>query len=273
MKNNYINEVNELVQNGVKNIKENHKTLNNNKPKIEKNYNLNEGEIHYFDIDKAGRVTGAIAVLSKNTIPLVIKKHLKYPEPYGWTETLEKKNVFERCHIIAYSLFARLADKKNIFIGTNFLNTSIMSKIEKRVYNYVNDNDVKVLYKVSIKYKGIDQIPTGILIEAQSLDDDFSVCEFCYNIQKGVKFNYKDGTIIEDTRFNLLDKIKNFGKKKSNTKKKANEQLKDYVIDRETMQFHLKNANCDIANKIKGKFFNETTATRKRFRKSRINTL
>ena len=67
-----------------------------------------------------------------------------------------------------------------------------MAKIEKTIYKYIMENDVKVLYKVTIKYRGIDQIPTGVLIEAQSLSDNFSVCEFCYNIQRNVKFNYKD---------------------------------------------------------------------------------
>jgi len=42
MENNYNEEVNKLVQDGVKNIKENHKTLNNNKPVFIENYNLNE---------------------------------------------------------------------------------------------------------------------------------------------------------------------------------------------------------------------------------------
>lgn len=75
--------------------------------------------------------------------------------------------MFERCHIIAYSLSAKLVDKKNIFIGTETLNKSIMAKIEKRIYNYIIENDVRVLYKVTIKYKGVDQIPTGLLIEAR----------------------------------------------------------------------------------------------------------
>ena len=42
---------------------------------------------------------------------------------------MENQDLFERCHIIAYSLSARIADKKNIFIGTNALNKSIMKKI------------------------------------------------------------------------------------------------------------------------------------------------
>ena len=81
--------------------------------------------------------------------------------------SLENKNIFERCHIIAYSLSARLADRKNIFIGTGTLNTSIMATIENKIRGYIKENDVRILYKVTVKYKGIDQIPTGILIEAR----------------------------------------------------------------------------------------------------------
>ena len=43
---------------------------------------------------------------------------------------LENQDLFERCHIIAYSLLDRIADKKNIFIGTNNLNKSIMKKLK-----------------------------------------------------------------------------------------------------------------------------------------------
>lgn len=168
MEENYKEKVDKLVEIGAKDIKQNSITLNNDKPIFEKsNFNITEGKPIYFELDKFGRSNGAIAVLSKNTIPLVIKKNLKYPDPYGWTKNLENKNVFERCHIIAYSLSAKLVDKKNIFIGTETLNKSIMAKIEKRIYNYIIDNDVRVLYKVTIKYKGVDQIPTGLLIEAR----------------------------------------------------------------------------------------------------------
>lgn len=265
MEDNYNEIVDKLIKNGAKNIKKSSVILNNDKPMFKKtDFNVIEGEPVYFELDEHGRSSGAIAILSKNTIPLVIKKNLEYPDPFGWTKNLENKDVFERCHIIAYSLSAKLADRKNIFIGTNTLNTSIMFKIENRIKKYIKENEVRILYRVTIKYKGIDQIPTGILIEAQSLDDNFSVCEFCYNVQKGVKFNYKDGTIIEDTRFNIIKKVKNVISKKSNSKpkKKDEEHTNNYIIDREKMKFHLKDINCNEVDTIKSKFKNETTATR-----------
>ena len=264
----YVKEVNKLVETGVKNIKENTVTLNNDKPILDKrDFNTKEGEPIYFDLDELGRSNGAIAILSNNTIPLVIKKNLDYPDPYGWTESLENKNVFERCHIIAYSLSARLADRKNIFIGTGTLNTSIMATIENKIRGYIKENDVRILYKVTVKYKGIDQIPTGILIEAGSLDDDFSVCKFCYNIHKDVKFSYKNGKIIEDNREGTTEKIKdktNNSKKSSKAKGSDNSSNKtdDYVINRKTNKFHLKDKNCAKLNDVEPKYINETTATK-----------
>lgn len=132
----YSIDVEELINKRRNSIKEFTSVLNNDKPIFEKqDYEIIEGEPKYFEPDEQGRATGAIALVGKNTIPLVIKKKLKYPDPYGWNENFENKNVFERCHIIAYSLSAKLADKRNIFIGTKTLNKSIMSKVEKRVKN------------------------------------------------------------------------------------------------------------------------------------------
>lgn len=127
------------------------------------------------------------------------------------------------------------------------------------------ENDVKVLYKVTIKYRGIDQIPTGVLIEAQSLNDNFSVCEFCYNIQRNVKFNYKDGTIFKDNRFSLIEKVKNAARKntKSGKSKKLDNQTKNYVINRKTGEFHLKDNECNNFENVEPKYINETTATKK----------
>jgi DNA-entry nuclease len=269
MEESYKNKVDELVEIGVKDIKEKSISLNNDKPIFKKDdFNLVEGEPVYFDLDELGRSDGGIAILSKYTIPLVIKKNLTYPDPYGWSKTLENKNIFERCHIIAYSLSAKLADKKNIFIGTNTLNTSIMAKIEKRIYNYIMKNNVRILYRVTIKYKGIDQIPTGILIEAQSLDDNFSICQFCYNVQKNVQFNYKDGSIFKDSRLIGKKKSKSNTLLKHRQTKELDEQNRNYVIDRYTNEFHLKDNNCKKLNNVKSMYINETTATKKDLEKA-----
>lgn len=253
--------VNKLIQNGTKNITNETITLNNDNPILLKdNYKIKEGQPIYFELDEYGRSNGAIAILSKNTLPLVLKKHLNYPNPYGWTQNIENQHIFERCHIIAYNLSAKIADKRNIFIGTEHLNASTMMIIENKIRKYIENNDVKILYKVTIKYKEDNLIPIGLLIEAQSLNDEFSICKFCYNIQKGIMFQYTDGTIIKNT---LSNKIKQIVTKKNNVKnnkKDVNNINKNYLINRQNNEFHLYNSHCNKLNDIESKYIIETTA-------------
>lgn len=263
---NYDDKLSELINADINNIKDETPKINDGKPIFNKSdYKVIEGEPKYFEPDEYGRSSGAIAIVSRNTQPLVIKKKIVYPDPYGWTKNIEKQGIFERCHIIAYSLSAKIADKRNIFIGTEHLNTSTMMKVENRVKRHLKKNDVRILYKVTMKYKDKNQIPIGILVEAESLDDEFSICEFCYNIQTKIKFKYTDGTIIKDSR---IFKIKEYTNKKNATKNNKKEKDKsnttnNYMINRKSMEFHLYANNCDRLKNVDSKYIIETTATEK----------
>lgn len=71
--------VEKLVDNGTDNIKKKIIILNNNKPIFTKqDLDVVEGKPKYFGLDKYGRITGAIAVLSKNTLPIITEKELEY---------------------------------------------------------------------------------------------------------------------------------------------------------------------------------------------------
>jgi DNA-entry nuclease len=267
---NYKNIVEKLVNDGANNIRKKTVVLNNNKPIFKKtDFEVIEGVPKYFGVDKYGRIIGAIALISKNTIPKITEKELEYPRPYGWTKNLEKiKGVFESCHIIAYNLSAQSTNKENLFIGTNDLNTSIMKKIENTVNEYIKKHDVNVLYKVTMEYREKDQIPTGILIEAKSLDDEFSVCVFCYNIERYIKFDYKDGTIIYN--HNYLDKAKEtFGKlknkivQKNKSKEKKKQTIgerKNYVLNININECHY-NRDCEKLKHIEPKYIQGTRTT------------
>ena len=90
----YSIEVEELINKRRNNIKEFTVVLNNDKPIFEKqDYEIIEGEPKYFEPDKQGRATGVLALVSKNTIPLVIKKKLKYTDPYGCSKNFATFNA------------------------------------------------------------------------------------------------------------------------------------------------------------------------------------
>lgn len=262
--------VEELVKKGTNNIRKKTVILNDDKPIFEKeDFNIIEGNPKYFGIDKYGRVRGGIALISKNTIPLITDKELEYPRPYGWNKNMEKvKDLFESCHIIAYNLSAQNTVKENLFIGTKNLNRSLMKNVENDINDYVKNNNFNVLYKVTIKYNGTDQIPTGILTEAQAIGSDFSVCKFCYNVEKYIKFDYSNGVLIYDHRYlkktknaikKLKDKIIIPSKKKES---KTTNKKQNYVLDIKNKICHY-DTNCEELKEIEPKYIQGTRTTEK----------
>lgn len=264
--------IEKLINEDIKNTKEYSIKINNGKPIFSKeDYKIVEGIPEYFELDEYGRSNGSIALITSNTMPLLINKNLKYLPPYGWTELIHNDGFFEQCHIIAYSLSAKFSNRKNIFIGTEHLNTSIMAHLENKVKEQIKKYNDRVLYRVTMKYKGKNQIPTGILVEAQSLDSEFSLCEFCYNVQPDVDFKYNDGVIIEDNRtLEEIEKTKEGQQKNTKiseiniedeTKPKRTGIWRDYIINRKTNTYHLRGEveECYSIKNVEPKYLIETT--------------
>lgn len=267
---NYKKEIEELINKDIESINKKTIPINNDKPIFkEEDFKEIEGKPRYFGLDKYGRVKGAIALISKNTLPRITEKELEYPRPYGWTKNLEKtKGLFESCHIIAYNLSAQTTDKENLFIGTNDLNTSFMKKIENKVHKEIYDKNLMVLYKVTMIYKAENQIPTGILIEAKSIDGEFNVCQFCYNVEKYIKFDYKDGTVLYN--HNYIEKTKEkLGKirdkviavtKKTNKKRLKQGEKTNFILNIITGECHYSN-DCEKLKNVELKYIQGTRTT------------
>ncbi len=119
-----------------------------------------------------------------------------------------------------------------------------------------------------MKYREKDQIPIGVLIEAKSLNDDFSICKFCYNVEKNIKFDYKEGNIIYNHRYlkivnNKLAEIKEnikINKNKSTKKKTKVREKKNYVLNINTKECHY-SKQCEKLNNIEPKYIQGTRTT------------
>lgn len=268
--------IDNLINKDIKTIKKYSVEINEGIPFFSNDdYKIVEGVPKYFEPDKYGRSNGTIAIVSKDTMPFIINKNLKYLPPYGWNDIIHNDGFFEQCHIIAYSLSARFTNRKNVFIGTEHLNTSIMAHWENEIKKQIKKKNDRILYRVTIKYKEKKQIPTGILIEAQSLNTDYSLCEFCYNIQPNVEFDYTDGKIIKDNRNkDEIEKTKKRQDKNTNisefnieneTKPKRTGEWRDYIINRKTKIYHLRGEkdNCYSIRNADPKYLIETTTKEK----------
>lgn len=255
--------IDEFLNKNVNKLEEVALVVNNNTPFFKKtDFEIVEGSPKYYEPDELNRTSGAIAIISKYTLSIMVEKHLKYPDPNGWTEKINNSGIFQRCHCIAYKLSAKKNNKNNIFIGTDDLNKKIMNEIENNVEQYIKQNiekDIKILYRVTPIYKGKNQIPTGILIEAQGLNTEFTLCRFCYNIKKKVKFKYSDGRIIKDNR----GIIKPIQKVKTSIEKKKQEKSKnmDLVVNSQTKKYHIE--DCKALNNVDPKYIKEITTKEK----------
>ena len=255
--------IDEFLNKNVNKLEDFALVVNNNAPFFKKtDFEIVEGSPKYYEPDELNRTSGAIAIISKYTLSIMVEKHLKYPDPNGWTEKINNSGIFQRCHCIAYKLSAKKNNKNNIFIGTDDLNKKSMNEIENNVEQYIKQNikkDIKILYRVTPIYKGKNQIPTGILIEAKSLDTEFTLCRFCYNIKEKVKFKYIDGSIIQDNR----GIIKTIQRVKTSIEEKKQEKSKniDFIVNSQTKKYHIE--NCKILNNVDSKYIKEITTKEK----------
>lgn len=259
----------EVLNKKINLIKDATVIINNDIPFFsEDDFRILEGEPNYEKPDKYGRSSGAIAIISSNTRAIISNNEIEYPDPEGWTGIINYAGIFERCHIIAYSLSARLATVNNIFIGTYDLNHKIMKVQEDDIRNYIDKekkkgNDVQLLYRVTPKYYKKEAIPRGVLIELKGINCELELCRFCFNIQEGNSFNYNDGKRRNSKSFleNIKDKIKSY-KRKTNISKKEKGIYKDYIINIKSNEYHLMWENCKLLKGVDKKYLQETTASK-----------
>lgn len=175
--------------------------VNKNKPFFSpEEYLIDSFEI-YSDLDALGRCGTAYANLSIELMPTTERGSIGMIKPSGWQtvrydDFIEDKYLYNRCHLIAYSLAGENANEKNLITGTRYLNTEGMLPFEQKVAKYIVDTGNHVLYKVTPHFKGSNLIASGVLMEAYSVEDNgagICFCVYAYNVQPGIEINYANG--------------------------------------------------------------------------------
>ena len=156
---------------------------------------------YYATRDSLGRATLAFACVCNNTRPTDSRGEISSVKPTGWVQKnydIVPGNVlYNRSHLIAWSLTDEDANWENLVTGTENMNQKVMTQFENQVLYYIKASDSnKVLYRATPIYNGNNLVCTGILLEAYSLDDngaDISFCVFLYNVQPGISIDYATG--------------------------------------------------------------------------------
>lgn len=133
----------------------------------------------YSELDKLGRCGVAFAKLGKETMPADDDERtsIEHIIPSAWhddeLEMLKYKNLYNRCHLIAYSLSNENDNEQNIITGTRYLNISGMTPFENKVRKYLQNNEeAHVLYRVTPIFEGENLLASGVQIEAKSVEDN-----------------------------------------------------------------------------------------------------
>ena len=200
--------------------------INDNKPSFsDKDKDRVE---EYSKLDKLGRCGPAFANVGKELMPTSPRESIRDVRPSGWhtvkyDDILEDRYLYNRCHLIAFMLAGENANERNLITGTRYFNVEGMLPFEIQVADYVKSTGNHVLYRVRPIFKGNDLVARGVQMEAQSVEDGgegISFNVYCYNVQPGIRINYKDGSSQPESK---VQKNKNKNKKpyKSNKTKKA----------------------------------------------------
>ena len=176
--------------------------LNNNIPEFtEEEKKCTDAFENYSELDSKGRCGVAFANLCKELMPTGERGEIGDVRPSGWhtvkyPDVIEDNYLYNRSHLIAFSLAGENANEKNLITGTRYLNQETMQIFELKVLDYLRATDNHVLYRVTPVFKADNLLADGVQMEAWSVEDEgkgicFNV--FCYNVQPGIEIDYSTG--------------------------------------------------------------------------------
>ncbi len=175
--------------------------VNENKPYFTlDDYDTSQSFEKYSNLDRLGRCGVAVSNIGKDLMPTEERGSIGMVKPTGWHtvkyDHVDGKYLYNRCHLIGFQLTGENANTKNLITCTRQTNTGEMLKRENAVADYIKRTGNHVLYRVTPIFKEDHLVATGILMEAQSVEDGgqgvkFNV--FVYNVQDGIEIDYKTG--------------------------------------------------------------------------------
>ena len=223
----------------------------------------------YSELDKYGRCGTAFANVSKELMPTKPRESIRDVRPSGWhtvkyEKIIEDRYLYNRCHLIAYKLAGENANEKNLITGTRYFNVEGMLPFEDEVADYVKTTGNHVLYRVRPIFKGSDLVARGVQMEAESVEDNgkgVSFNVYCYNVQPGIRINYKDGSSRPESRV-VVNKNKLSKKNKTDKPKKSKKAETDngvkagihYIANTNTKKFHISTCRCVKLMKAKNMY-------------------
>ena len=197
----------------------------------------------YSDLDSLGRCGVAYASVGKDLMPTEERGSIGQVKPSGWHtikyDNVDGKYLYNRCHLIGYQLTAENANEKNLITGTRYLNVQGMLPFENMTADYVKETGNHVLYRVTPVFEGSNLVASGVLMEAESVEDKgegILYCVYVYNVQPGININYATG----DSSASGTNQTAVTEQATQAVKQAASQQTstESYILNTNTKKFH-----------------------------------
>lgn len=214
----------------------------------------------YSSLDWLGRCGPAVACLGQDTMPTKEREQISSIKPTGWQRAeydfIDGGLLYNRCHLIAYSLAAEDLNDRNLITGTRQMNLA-MTQFENQVARYIDTTGNHVLYRVTPVFEGRDLVARGVLMEALSVEDGgrgISFNVFIPNEQDGVEIDYATGANW------LSGEATGLGSEGGSSATATQDVEASYILNTRSMRFHL--PTCDSVPTIGANNKQASTQTR-----------
>ena len=174
--------------------------INNNMPDFSQEDLTTEAYESYSPLDALGRCGTAEASIGVELMPTEERGSIGQVQPTGWHtvtyDCVDGRYLYNRCHLIGYQLTGENANEENLITGTRYLNVDGMLPFENMVADYITETENHVLYRVTPIFEGENLVASGVVMEAQSVEDSgegISFAVYVYNVQPGVEIDYATG--------------------------------------------------------------------------------
>ncbi len=167
-------------------------TLNGGKPLFLKSQITADSYEYYSPLDSLGRCGVAVGCLGPETLPTGDRGSISGVSPTGWQSS---PPIYERSHLIAWSLSGENANRQNLITGTYVLNGA-MQELEDEVCSYIKTTGNHVMYRATPIFEGSNLLASGILLEAYSVEDNgagIEMCVYIHNVQADYIIDYATG--------------------------------------------------------------------------------
>ena len=170
---------------------------------------LQSGREHFIslsDLDSLGRCGAAMMSADKTHMATEQRGEIGHIKPTGWRQAkydmsvtgMDSPYLYNRCHLLAYSISGILDDERNLITGTRYMNINgMLNPVEERIIQTLERHpDLHILYRVTPYFTGNNLLSDGVLMEARSVEDDgkaIRLCAFAYNVEPGVDIDYSTG--------------------------------------------------------------------------------